>query len=532
MMKALHKVCLKGIAAIGAIIFLFLSYYSWRYTARMLTDNEDLVELQDGVWQSVLMFAFLIAIVILLQKVKRIRSKGLNIIAILISVSVSIFLCIVIKEANAYAVSNDQIHVYLAACEMVENRFFELEKGAYFGVYPFQLGLSWLYSLLFLVANNTNAETIQIAQAILVGGVIYLGFCVTKELFGTVVSQVIYLILAVMGIPLYLYSLFIYGEVISTFGCVASIYMFLVANRLASENRWKQSLLCCGILCVCFAVAYIARASVLIIWIAMMIVQIINTLRSKRWIPLVMAILVFLAAIGGQSAVISNIEEQSGCKLDNAMPKVLWVAMGLQGDIAEGEKPGVYNAYNWSVFADNDYNVEKASEIGWQYIEERVSYWMENPGEMFRFFKTKLLSQWNEPSCGVFTMTRFMEEPSRWISKLYYGDFYEVLYSDLNCLQAVAYLATCLVFIFFFRSEDDEMKYLPGLVLIGGFLFSALWESKSRYIFPYSIILLPYAAGGVTVFGCKVKRFLSKEKLGEYKNRMKDSVARIGKDRP
>ena len=82
-MKALHKVCLKGIAAIGAIIFLFLSYYSWRYTARMLTDNEDLVELQDGVWQSVLVFAFLIVIVILLQKVKRIRSKGLNIIAIL-----------------------------------------------------------------------------------------------------------------------------------------------------------------------------------------------------------------------------------------------------------------------------------------------------------------------------------------------------------------------------------------------------------------------------------------------------------------
>ena len=35
------------------------------------------------------------------------------------------------------------------------------------------------------------------------------------------------------------------------------------------------------------------------------------------------------------------------------------------------------------------------------------------------------------------------------------------------------------------------------IAIIGGFMFSVLWEAKSRYVLPYMIFSLPLAAGGV-----------------------------------
>ena len=39
---------------------------------------------------------------------------------------------------------------------------------------------------------------------------------------------------------------------------------------------------------------------------------------------------------------------------------------------------------------------------------------------------------------------------------------------------------------------------LPEIILVGGVLFSLLWEAKTRYIFPYMIYMLPCAAIGLT----------------------------------
>ena len=48
------------------------------------------------------------------------------------------------------------------------------------------------------------------------------------------------------------------------------------------------------------------------------------------------------------------------------------------------------------------------------------------------------------------------------------------------------------------RKEDDSIwTNLIFVILIGGFLFSILWENKSRYVMPYVVMLIPYSLYGL-----------------------------------
>ena len=48
------------------------------------------------------------------------------------------------------------------------------------------------------------------------------------------------------------------------------------------------------------------------------------------------------------------------------------------------------------------------------------------------------------------------------------------------------------------------------IAVLGGFFFSVIWEAKARYVFPYFMMMLPYAAMGaeqvVTDAACAVKK--------------------------
>ena len=127
---------------------------------------------------------------------------------------------------------------------------------------------------------------------------------------------------------------------------------------------------------------------------------------------------------------------------------------------------------------------------------------------MFRFFRIKLLNQWNEPSYSAFTVTRFMEEPRDWVLAMYEGTGNEILYSFLNQYQAVYYLCVTVCFLLLIRiGKRRAPQYLPGLSGIGGFLFIAIWEAKSRYVLPYVVILLPYFAMGLAGLSDILKSF-------------------------
>lgn len=528
-MKKLSDFCLRVIAGIGTVLFLFLAFYSVRYTARMYTENEDLTVIRNAEWKN---FFFLIVVLFcawMFSKARFLTQKVVHILAVIVSVFLVGALFLLVKDAHVYAISNDQLHVYLAAVKMVSGDFFEYHQGEYFGVYPFQLGLAFIYSLFYRLVGGEAPEVVQYVHAVCVGITVYAGFRITRELFHSVAAECVYLLASLLFVPMYLYTLFMYGETISVCGTVLAILFWTISNRSTQlfvegqiETGVKLKKYVCWICCaVALSISYIARPSVIIVWIAMFIIQVLIFFKNKKVVPLIMILVVLLIPLAGQKAILSSIENKTGVQFEYAMPNELLVAMGLQGDVAAGEVPGQYNAYTWSTFSECGFDREISSEVGRDYILGRVKEWIENPGQMILFFKTKLLNQWNEPSFGVFTVTRFMNEPKRWVTNLYYGDTYEMLYNTLDRLQSTVYILVLIYFVYLLigkvskNAEGERIcviqpaNYLPGLVIIGGILFSAIWEAKSRYVYPYMVIAMPYMAGVAALLAEWIRKLLS-----------------------
>ncbi len=488
----IYRWCLRCIACIGMLFLFFFTVYSLLYTHRMYTESEDMTIVKDGLWKHLLFMAGILLLSAALHSAKFLTEKVLHGLAIFIAFSSSGIIMILVCSAHAYAVSNDQLHVYLAAVEMAKGNFFELGIGEYFGVYPFQLGLSTLYSLLYRLGAE-GPEAIQGVHALCVGVTVYIGFRITRELCRSRAAEGIYLLLAVMFLPMHLYALFLYGEVISVCGMCLGIWFFIRANSQEAVKRrlmwWLPAILAMGI-------AYIVRPSMLIVWIAMTMIQILVLLKDKKPFSLLLPIAMLIIMLSGQKIIMSSVEARTSADLNRGMPVELLLAMGLQGDLEAGELPGAYNAYTWTTFAESGFDPESAGEVAQEYLIGRIREWLRHPMGGAAFFKAKLLNQWNEPSYGVFSATRFMDEPEEWVVKAYYGKGNELLYGSLNLCQSAIYaLAFCYV-LFLVFGRENAVSYLPGLVLVGGILFSAIWEAKSRYVFPYIVAILPYAAGG------------------------------------
>ena len=69
-------------------------------------------------------------------------------------------------------------------------------------------------------------------------------------------------------------------------------------------------------------------------------------------------------------------------------------------------------------------------------------------------------------------------------------------------MKEYQFLIYCGVLIYLIFELFDTKNVSPiedyiGIVtILGGFLFSIIWEAKARYMFPYFVLMLPYAMLG------------------------------------
>ena len=56
------------------------------------------------------------------------------------------------------------------------------------------------------------------------------------------------------------------------------------------------------------------------------------------------------------------------------------------------------------------------------------------------------------------------------------------------------------------RLGADRLYIYVGLIaVLGGFLFHIFWEANSRYIFSYSLLLMPYCGAGIYTGICRIR---------------------------
>ena len=75
--------------------------------------------------------------------------------------------------------------------------------------------------------------------------------------------------------------------------------------------------------------------------------------------------------------------------------------------------------------------------------------------------------------------------------------------SYCNAYQNILYLGAAVCFCTLLKGRRKKAGppvlslYLGFIAVMGGFLFHIFWEANSRYVFLYSLLLLPYTANGI-----------------------------------
>lgn len=498
--EKLQSCCLRIAAVIGTAIFLVLTACSWYQTKTLLT-GEALENNRDSIWKTAVIFLMaLILTVGVIKAGKLLSEKLLHAVAIVFSLGVTGTGFMLLNSVRTYAVA-DQWYVYEAARRMAEGSFDVQEYSGYYLMCPYQLNLAQIYQFIFRAAGNSSYRSLQVVQSICMGIAFYMGFRIVRELSHRRAAELLYLLLGVLFVPMYIYTLYIYGETMGTCCALVAIWCFLRYNSCRSI----KGIIGYGILGAAAVTGiYQTRVALVVVWIAMVLIQVMITIVNRRPLPFVVTVSLLLTAVCVSAVNRSVMERRTGAALDNPMPAILYVAMGLQEGADQTKGPGSFNAYNWNVFAQVEGDARAASDIAAEYIGNRLGELAGNPGAAVALFGRKIMNQWNEPTYGCFIMTGFYDEMDDWLQSLYYGEGNHRCLQFLNEYQAVMYLAVLLGFARLVSGRRNPQEYLIGVILIGEFLFSMIWEAKSRYVYPYAVIMIPFAAYSLTHCGDRI----------------------------
>jgi hypothetical protein len=474
--------------------FAFLTWESMLYTCYTDPSIDWGIYLQKDKWWANLLWFLLFIIFAICMKfweskhetsIKRLKQLLLPIICLWV-------ICFSVWWAFASHTTpeGDQLFVSAAAVYAREGNLIMMSPGGYLDMYPQQLGFIGMLEILFSLVGDYNYSLIYILHALMNGCTVLLGNRILKELGAGQTAEILYLLLMAFCFPYFFFTPYIYGDIPSYCLCMLVFWSF---------NKWSKTLKLrfLAILCASGAMAVLVRKNSLIIIIAAVIGLILTVLvnRSKR-ILLSILLLPFVvwAAVSSVEAVY---ELRSGYTINGGLPPSLFVAMGMQGD---DTRPGRYNNYHQEVYYEMEFDREKAANVGNLEIKNYLLSYRENPDIAYQFFRMKLITQWNEPLFeSLISNDVFTEEPTGFIQEIYNGSFHNTLFSFLNRYQFLIYGGALLeVLLSLLRKQQRDIGfYIPIIAILGGFLFSIIWEAQCRYVLPYFIFSVGLAAYGV-----------------------------------
>lgn len=510
-MEKLQRICGRIIVGLGILMFGYLVFYAWTSSARIHASSEIVVWSEDRIWKNLLFTSGVLAACAGIGALAhRASDKALQAAAVVISLAVALGCGILAGAAHSYP-SADQIYVYEAAENFFSGDYTNIQTEWYFNACPYQLGLGLLYGILMRISGGNSYSVLYYAQAVCAGVTVYASFEMARELFQCKKTAAITLMCSVFFLPMYLYTLYIYGE---TFGvCFAMLGMLFWLRANNGKLRKRAVTVLYWVLSgLCLALCYTARLALIIVLIAMVVTGALYVLTGRqqdgkmRWGCPALTVLLLLLTLGSQKLAVAYMEHQADVELADGIPAILTVAMGIQDETENenGTGPGSYNAYNLWLYFGSGFDGESASSEAFLNIKQTLYRWSRDPAYMIGYMNQKVLNQWNEATCGGFYMTALQQEPEEWVTDLYTGAAGDKWYAFLNLYQGMIYVMLLIYFVILLKKKEHIFCFLPALLLLGEFCFSMIWEAKSRYIYPYIVMAIPCAAWSLTYCAGKI----------------------------
>ena len=398
---------------------------------------------------------------------------------------------------------SDQAMVTSSAERFLEGDYGRLGYSKYLYYYPFQISLAAFEELVFYLFGVNNYTAFQLLNVLEITGTVYAGYRITALLFDRRKVEVSYLLLAAVCFPFLIFSAYVYSDVVAIFMSVVLIWQTLSLLKTGKKRYILGMILAASL-------AVLLRSNSLIILIAVCCVLVVKAISEKKWIYLLCILLMGAGILGSRETLYRYYEEKSGMELNDGMPSVLWIAMGMQ----EGDKEaGWYNGYSMYTYQDVClYHGPTAKALGIAEIKARAKGFLKDPLYAVDFYFRKFTSQWNDPTYGCFIMTHAtdLERNALGIS-MYDGNIKKLLEHFMDPYQLLIY-GSILFLLLYRRKEKRSVEWYILLIgVLGGVLFHELWEAKSRYVLPYFIIMIPMAAAGLSELGDAVGRWRTKD---------------------
>ncbi len=473
------------------VVFAGLSYYSLVQTGYSSLDlaDEAVYFKKDNVFINILsvviVFLILLALKYLIDKLKvKLNTRILAIGVAFLTMAVG-FLWV--YGANV-APQADSWNVSFYADAFNDGDYTGFEKGKYIAVFPHQLGIVTILRMIYKVLGPNRYVGFQLLSVACLGIIVYVGYELVRRFSNhNVYAEIVYLMLCVLCFPLYGYAPFVYGEIPST--AVLFIGAWVLLDALESF-RWYKAL----VVLICAGLSVQLRQNSLIVLIGFIVLLMVKVIQRFEWKVLILTLAIIMGFVGSNIAI--NVIYGEYFQEDGqAIPSVMWIAMGTNW---EEENPGWFSGYNYFVFLENDCDPEVASQVAYKDIELFVQKCLNDKGYAVDFFGNKILAQWNEPMYQVLVMNQNIQaEQFPIIADIYFGSLRSVVEEYMNIYQLIVYGSILGLFILTFKKWDKIEPFVLMIGIFGGFLFTIIWEAKTRYAFPYFIMMLPYAAVGL-----------------------------------
>lgn len=373
---------------------------------------------------------------------------------------------------------------------------------SYLSYYPQQIGLVAFYEVLIRLWNLLPIpyaayhflQCVNVAMACAIVYFQYRTLCLLPE---NDEAAVAYLFLALLNAPLMVYTSFVYGEIPSFALLCGGIYLLLrFFYRPAPNRRRRLTAMACSLLMLTMAVAL--RKNSLIVVIAILLAVLWEWLRSHRHRLLIWAAALALCSAAILPGIQKLYELRAGNTLSTGVPAISYIAMGMQ-ESTRGN--GWYNGFNFYTYETCNLDSAVTAQKSKAAIRASLKAFGADPGYALDFYAGKFLSQWTDGSyfCRQATQNH-ADGRARIVEMVYEGKLSPAFNHFCNIYQLLVYGGALLCLVGMRRRGGDRPSLLPyvGLVaVLGGFLFHMVWEANSRYILPYFLLLLPYAARGL-----------------------------------
>ena len=474
------------------VLYSFLTFINVFWTTYVDSNKNDYHEYADiktdNIFFTVLFLIGIFLILFLFEKkygISKIYTRKLQIFATIFIFAIGVLWIFMAKTHPVH----DQSIVSNAASEFIDGNFAQLNPGEYLQRCTHQLGIVWIFQLIYSVVGKNSYTFIMLLNVLMLCGIYNILFKILKRF--TLSSRIhnLYWILAVFNFSPIFYCTFVYGTFIGLFFAVFAIYLLLSFIDHKNYFSFAGSFLF-------FALSCIAKSNYKIYVIAAIILLLYKAFQNRKLFFVPFAFIIAFSMFV-PSFVNMYYASASSKEIGKGSPSSLWVAMGLQ----EGPcGSGWYNMYVANVYGSVGGDYEKANEIAKKDISKYLLAFKEKPLYAANFFFEKTLSQWNDPSFQSIWMCCYWDNYDEDISpateSIYHGGLNKFFLGFMDIITLLIWAGNAL-FYFIKRKELTIEQLIFGIIFFGGFLFHLFWEAKALYTMPFFMLSLPSGVWGI-----------------------------------